>query len=205
MKDRRVEVLGVETLFEGFFRMERYTLRHTLFKGGWSRPLRRELFRRNHCVAVLLYDPIRDEVVLLEQFRVAAMVNQMNAGQPDRAWLLEIVAGGIEEGETAAEVARREAWEEAGCEILELRELMSFYTTPGGVAERITLFYGRVDSSRVGGMCGLAEEDEDILTRAVPAEEAFALLRDGAIESGVPIIALQWLMLHRRELRMDLA
>ena len=128
MSEQAVEILKHETLYQGFFSLERYTLRHTLYQGGWSEPLSRELFRRSSCVGVLLYDPVRDEVVILEQFRVGAMVNH-----PQRAWLLEIVAGGIEVGETASEVAYREAQEEAGCDILELSEIMQFYTTPGGV------------------------------------------------------------------------
>ena len=195
MSDFEFEILTQETLHQGFFRLERYSLRHTLFKGGWSPALSRELYRRTNCVAVLLYDPRRDEVVLIEQFRVGAIF------EPQRAWLLEIVAGAIEAGETAAQVACREAEEEAGCQILDLLEIMSFYTTPGGSSERITLFYGRVDCSQVGGMHGLQEEGEDIKVSAVPADTVFQMLENGAIESGIPIIALQWLYMHRAELR----
>ena len=189
------EILAQETLHEGFFGLERYSLRHTLFNGGWSPALSRELYRRSNCVAVLLYDPQRDEVVLIEQFRVGAIL------QPQRAWLLEIVAGAIEAGETAADVAYREAEEEAGCQILDLLEIMSFYTTPGGSSERITLFCGRVDTSQVGGIHGLQEEGEDIKVSAVPTEKVFQLLENGEIESGIPIIALQWLWIHRLNLR----
>nr|WP_305888586.1 NUDIX domain-containing protein [Methylomonas sp. SURF-2] len=184
-----------ETVYQGFFRLEQYTLKHTLYRGGWSRPITRELFRRGNCVAVLLYDPERDEVVLIEQFRVGAVL------QPRRSWLIEIVAGAIEEGETAAEVAYREALEEAGCVIQELLEIQQFYTTPGGCSERITLFCGRVDSRTVGGVHGLAEEDEDIHVTAIEFAEVFRMLEDGKIESGIPIIAIQWLYIHRETLR----
>lgn len=95
MSNKRFEVLARETVYQGFFSLDQYTVKHTLYKGGWSQPLTRELFRRNNCVAVLLYDPERDEVVLIEQFRMGALQ------EPHRAWLLEIVAGAIEEGETA--------------------------------------------------------------------------------------------------------
>ena len=149
MSSKQFEVLDSEIVYRGFFNLEKYTLKHTLFNGGWSQPLQRELFRRTACVGVLLYDPLRDEVVLIEQFRVGAVLNA------ERAWLLEIVAGAIEEGETAEQVAYREALEEAGCEITELEEIMRFYTTPGGSSERITLYCGRVDSSGVGGVHGL--------------------------------------------------
>ncbi|WP_445371418.1 NUDIX domain-containing protein [Methylomonas sp. HW2-6] len=195
MSDKRFEILDCRTVYHGFFRLEQYTLRHTLFNGGWSQPLTRELFRRGNCVAVLLYDPDRDEVVIIEQFRVGAIL------QPQRAWLLEIVAGAIEEGETAEEVAYREAREEAGCEILELIEIQQFFTTPGGASEWITLYCGRVDSSHVGGIHGLDEEDEDIRVSAIKFDEVFAMLERREIESGIPIIAIQWLYIHRDRLR----
>ena len=195
MSAKQFEIIDHQTLYHGFFNLEQYSLKHTLFNGGWSEVIQRELFRRNNCVAVLLYDPLRDEVVILEQFRVGALA------QPQRAWLLEIVAGAIEAGETAREVAYREAQEEAGCEISELFEIMQFYTTPGGSSERITLFCGRVDSSQIGGVHGLAAEGEDILVSAVKAEQVFNMLESGAIESGIPIIAIQWLYINRESLR----
>ena len=195
MSDKTFEILSRETVYDGFFRLEKYSLRHSLYRGGCSDILSRELFCRNNCVAVLLYDPDRDEVILTEQFRVGALQ------RPQRAWLLEIVAGAIEAGETAAEVAYREAREEAGCDISELLEIMQFYTTPGGSSERITLFCGRVDGSQAGGIHGLQEEGEDILVSSVKAEQVFELLSKGAIESGPAIIALQWLQINRQWLR----
>jgi ADP-ribose pyrophosphatase len=192
---KNFEIVANDTLYNGFFRLEKYRVKHTLFNGGWSQELERELFRRTNCVAVLLYDPDADKVVLIEQFRVGAVLN------PDRAWLIEIVAGAIEPGETAEAVARREAREEADCDILELRLIYRFYTTPGGASEQISLFYGRVDATHVGGVHGLAHEQEDILVYAVDFAQAFAMLEDGRIESAIPIIALQWLALHRVQLR----
>jgi ADP-ribose pyrophosphatase len=195
VSQKQFEVLDKQTVYQGFFRLEQYTLKHTLFNGGWSQPITRELFRRGNCVAVLLYDPDRDEVVLIEQFRVGAVY------EPQRAWLIEIVAGAIEDGETAEDVAYREAIEEAGCEIKELLEIQQFYTTPGGCSERITLFCGRVDSTAVGGVHGLVEEDEDIRVSAVKFADVFQMLEDGLIESGIPIIAIQWLYIHRDTLK----
>jgi ADP-ribose pyrophosphatase len=190
-----VEILQQQSVYSGFFRLERYTIKHTLFAGGWSRPISRELFRRNDCVAVLLYDPQRDAVVMLEQFRIGAILHE------HEPWLLEIVAGAIEEGETAREVACRESLEEAGCEVLELEEIMQFYTTPGGSSERITLYYAQVDSSQLGGVHGLVAEDEDILVSVIPAEQVFQLLTERKIVSAIPILALQWLYIHRSRLR----
>lgn len=196
MMKKQFEVVNKETVYNGFFRLEKYRLKHTLFQGGWSNELTRELFRRGNCVAVLLYDPVRDEVVLIEQFRVGAIL------QPERAWMMEIVAGAIEEGETAEEVALRESVEEAGCEIQELKVIKEFYTTPGGASEWITLFYGRVDTSRVGGIHGLDHEDEDIRVTAVKFDEVYQMMGQDKIESAIPIIAIQWLYINRDRLRL---
>jgi len=182
-------------VYNGFFRLEKYKLQHTLYQGGWSEEITRELFMRGNCVAVLLYDPKRDEVVLIEQFRAGAILN------PKRAWLLEIVAGAIEEGETAEEVAYRESVEEAGCEIEELTLIHEFYTTPGGASERISLFLGIVDASNVGGVHGLDDEHEDILVTTAKFDQVYQMLEDGRIESGIPIIAIQWLYINRDQLR----
>jgi ADP-ribose pyrophosphatase len=192
---KEFEILDKEILYNGFFRMEKYRLKHTLYAGGWSAEISRELFVRGSAVAVLLYDPHTDQVVLIEQFRAGAII------QPDRAWLVEIVAGGIEEGETAIEVAYRESMEEAGCDIQELMVINEFYTTPGGCSERITLFCGKIDSSQVGGIHGLDHEDEDILVRAVNFKDAYLMLENNEIESAIPIIALQWLALNKDKLQ----
>ncbi len=191
------EVLSKETVYQGFFRLEKYRLKHELYGGGWSPEIVRELFRRGSCVAVLLYDPDTDKVVLIEQFRTGAIL------KPEKAWLVEIVAGAIEEGETAEEVAYRESLEEAGCEIQQLMVINEFYTTPGGSSEWITLFCGKVDSRQVGGIHGLGHEDEDILVRAVEFDQVYRMLEKGEIDSAIPIIAIQWLALNRHKLRQD--
>ncbi|MGZ5076378.1 MAG: NUDIX domain-containing protein [Methylobacter sp.] len=195
--DKQFKVLDQETVYRGFFRVEKYRLKHTLFGGGWSSEITRELFNRGRCVAVLLYDPDNDKIVLIEQFRVGAILN------PDKAWLVEIVAGAIEEGETAEDVAYRESLEEAGCAIQKLMVISEFYTTPGGSSEWITLFCGKVDSSQVGGIYGLDHEDEDIFVRAVDFDEVYRMLENGEIDSATPIIAIQWLALNKQKLKQE--
>ncbi|MFI3137294.1 MAG: NUDIX domain-containing protein [Methylococcaceae bacterium] len=197
---KKSEIIRHETLYEGFFTMERYQFKHTLFAGGWSEPVERELFRRNNCVGVLLYDPQRDEVVLIEQFRVGAMAQGFAA---EHSWLIEIVAGGIEVGETAEQVAYRESLEEAGCEIQALKLINKFYTTPGGCSELLSLFCGKVDASSIGGIHGLDEEQEDIRVFTVSFTDAYQMLEQGLIMSGIPIIALQWLALNREKLQRE--
>ncbi len=186
-----------ELVYDGFFKLELYHLQHTLYQGGWSQELSRELFRRGSCVAVLLYDPDRDKVILIEQFRTGAILN------PDRAWLIEIVAGAIEPGETAESVAYRESKEEAGCEIDQMILINEFYTTPGGASERISLFCGKVDSQGIGGIHGLEHEGEDIKVSSVSFKRAYEMVENGEIESAIPIIALQWLYIHKQTLRQQ--
>ena len=195
MTDKQFTILEEKVLHKGFFSMTSITLKHTLYKGGWSQPITREVFQRGNCVAVLLYDPLRDEVVIIEQFRAGAM--QM----PEQAWLLEIVAGAIEPGETAEEVAYRESVEEAGCEIKQLIKINDFFTSPGGTSELLTLFYGKVDTSGIGGIHGLDHEDEDIFVTTMKFDDVYKLLLDGKILSAIPIIAIQWLFINRDKLR----
>jgi|GEM_PF-1246049 len=111
MRQDEVEIIEREICYQGFYRLERLRLRHRLFAGGMGPPIVREVIEKGDVAAVLLYDPLRDEVVMIEQFRIGA---RDDARGP---WLLEIVAGLIEAGETPAQVARREALEEAGCTV----------------------------------------------------------------------------------------
>ncbi|MFP2768719.1 ADP-ribose diphosphatase [Oceanisphaera sp. KMM 10153] len=186
-----VQLLAEEVGYKGFFRLFRLRLRHKLFAGGWSREMTRELFDRGHAAAVLPYDPVRDEVVLVEQFRVGAVYAE---GSP---WLLEVVAGIVEAGESAEDVVRREAQEEAGLTLNSLTRVMSYFSTPGGCSERITVFIGEVDASQAAGHAGLDSESEDIRVHRLPREQAMQWLADGKIDNATSIIALQWLELQR--------
>ncbi len=191
-----VEIIERDTAWRGYFRIDRLHLRHRLFAGGWGQPITREVFERGHAAALLPWDPARDEVVLIEQFRIGALT----AGD-DAPWLIEIVAGIVEDGETAEDVVRRETQEEAGCEVGDIVKLMDVYTTPGGSSERIALFCGRVDASGVGGIHGLEEEGEDIRAFAEPTDDALARLDSGGIVNITTVTALQWLALNREDLR----
>lgn len=193
--DYRYEIDEHRTAYRGFLRMEVYRLRHRLFAGGWSDILERECLERGRVVAVLPYDPVRDEVVLIEQFRVGALKT------PVGPWLLEIVAGEIGDGETPPEVAEREAVEEAGCRITALEPICEYLVSPGSSSEWVYLFAGRVDSTRAGGIHGLDHEHEDIRVEAVGRSEALQRVADGRIVASPAIIALQWLALNGDDLR----
>lgn len=191
----RWKLEGHETLFEKYFRLDEYRVSHELYGGGTSPVFSREIFERGSVVAVLPYDPSRDRVVLIEQFRAGAI------GDPEGPWLVECVAGVIEEGESEQDVALREAVEEAGCEIVRLEPVSHYYVSPGGTSEYCSLYCGMIDSAGIGGIHGLAHENEDILVQVVDAAEAFARVREGKIRSSATIIALQWLELNHSRLR----
>ena len=190
-----VEILDKSEQYKGYFRINRYRLRHRLYAGGWSGQLQRELFERGHAVGVLPYDPAADSIVLIEQFRIGALVAGMGP------WLTEVVAGFIEEGEAPEEVARRETREEAGIEVMDLMPICRYLVSPGGSSESVILFCGRVDSRGAGGIHGLAAEHEDIKVDVVPYAEAMRRLEEGDFTNAISIIALQWLALHRGRVR----
>ena len=182
-------------LYSGFFKLSGIELQHDLFAGGQSRVLRRELIDRGQAIAVLPYDPVRDEIVLVEQFRIGA--GQDEAGP----WMMEIIAGYQEPGESAEEVAFREAFEEAGCKVTELLSMYKYYSSPGGSNEQIQTFLGRTESSGINGIHGLDEEGEDIKVHVISSQQAFDWLDSGKIDSAAPIIALLWFRLNRDRIR----
>jgi len=189
------EVLQREVVFQGFFRLERYHLRHQLFAGGWSETMTREMFERGHAVAVLPYDPKRDAVVMLEQFRPGGL------DAPGGPWMREFPAGMIESGELLDDVVQREMQEEAGLVPISLEYIARCWVSPGGTTESLFLYYAEVDSENVGGLFGLEHEHEDIRVSVVPREDAVLMLQQGLICSAAPMILMQWLMLNHARLR----
>ncbi len=194
-KNKDVNVLTKETLYKGFFECNRYSFTHPLFDGGTSDIVKREVFERGHAVAVLPYDPILDELVLLEQFRFPAMETTQSA------WLIEVVAGIIDPGETPEEVCYREAQEEAGINISNLTKISSYLTTPGACTERIELYIAQVDAKTAKGIHGLDNEAEDIKVLRVPLAQTEEWLNNGRIDNSTAIIALQWLLLNKEKLK----
>ena len=197
MSDEALQILDRETAYRGFFRIDRYRLRHRLHAGGWSAEMSREVFERGSAVGLLLYDPERDAVVLVEQFRLAAHLAGFSS------WQLEIVAGIVDRsGESETDLARREAKEEAGLAVDgELLPVHRFLTSPGGTTEAVAVFCGRVDSRSARGVHGLAAEHEDIKVVVKTYAEALALLRAGKIENVFTMLALYWLAANRAKLR----
>ena len=192
-----VEIIARETLYSGFFSMELYRFRHRLFNGEMSGEIRREIFERGHAAVLLPFDPVRDEVVLVEQIRIAAY------DVSESPWLLEMVAGMIEEGETVEDVARREALEEAGLVVGRTKPVLSYLASPGGTSERLSIMVGEVDATTAEGIHGLADENEDIRVHVVSREQAYQWVEEGKIDNAASVIALQWLQLHYQTLRHE--
>ena len=194
-----VEIVETTKVYEGYFELDRHRLRHRRFAGNWTPVLSREVFERGHAVCLLPYDPDRDEVVLIEQFRIGAYC----AGRDP--WLIEVVAGIIEPGESAEEVARREAMEEADLTIGRLVDIGEILASPGGMSESFRLYCGEAWSAGAGGLHGLHDEGEDIKVHVMTRVEALDKLASGAIVSAPAVIALQWLALNHARLMEEWA
>jgi len=189
--------------FGKLFRIVRATLQHRLVNGQMSQPVTRISFERGDSVAVLLYNPREDAVVLVRQFRYPVYAGlspeQQNGEGAKQAWILELVAGIKEAGRAEAEVARQELLEEAGYKITgELQPLGAFYVSPGGSSERVTLFMAQVNHrERVAQGGGVAGEGEDIEVVPIPFQDAMEMVACGDIQDAKTIIALQKLKLEK--------
>lgn len=195
-----IEILGEQTLYEGFFTLKRIQFKHKLFAGGQSGIVTRELLIKGAASAVIAYDPKEDSVILVEQVRIGAAYHPESNRSP---WLLELIAGMVEKGEKPEEVALRESEEEAGIQVKNLTHCLSVWDSPGGIVERIHLFAGEVDSAQAKGIHGLAEENEDIRVQVVKREQAYQWMCEGKIDNGIAVIGLQWLQLNYAQLQQS--
>ena len=190
-EDYRVE--SKETLFQGFFRITRTVVTHRLFGGGWSAPLKRELFQRGDAVGVLLYDPNNHLIGLVEQFRIGAQRDRFGP------WQYEVVAGMIDAGQTASEVALKECHEEAGLAVQELVPICDYLVSAGGTDEKMHLYCGLVDLRDRAGIFGLDTEGEDILLQVWTYDEVMQAQSEGLLNSAAVTIALLWLRLNSQK------
>jgi len=184
------KILDKKQVYSGFFNVNQYKVEHDLFVGGRSPALIRECFERGPATGVLAFDPIRDKVVLIEQFRIGAFVNN------ESGWVYEIIAGINENNQKPEEVAYRESEEEAGCSLLALEPICNYYSSPGGTSEVLYLYCGAVDSRNIEGYYGLEEEGEDIKAMVVDFDKAVKWLEAGKLNNASTIICMQWLIIH---------
>ncbi|MBM3803634.1 MAG: NUDIX domain-containing protein [Acidimicrobiia bacterium] len=187
----RVEIKERRLEFDGFGKVERAVLRYERFAGGMTTELTRHRYFRGDAVAVLVYDPATQRVVLQRQFRYAAHARTGDG------WLTECVAGMMEEGETPLEVAQRELLEETGLRLKQAELVAHYFIGPGGCSDRVYLYLGEVeDATQPLGIHGLVEEGEEIQAAWVPLDEALRLVDAGKIQDAKTLIGLS--LLERR-------
>ncbi len=193
-----VNINTITPLHDRFFKVNLYDINHSTFAGGELTGVKRELLERGNAVAVLPYDPVRNKVVMIEQFRVGALATKQSP------WLLEVVAGMIDKDESKEQVAVREAEEEAGLKIKKLIPMLDYLSSPGGTNERIYLFLGIVDSTGVEGIYGLEHEQEDIKVHVFDYQQALDLLQSGEMDNAATVICLQWLALNKQQVDSEI-
>jgi ADP-ribose pyrophosphatase len=186
MDKSAVEILSTEQLYKDHFSVDKFCMRIRQFDGEWTGEFTRELYRVGRAVVVILFDPHKDALVMIEQFRIAPHV------QGREAWMLEHVAGMIDDGETPDAVAHRETQEEAGCTIQNLERVCEYFISPATSDELITLFVGQVDSTKASGIHGLASEHENIRVHVKPVDEVLALADAGRLTNVNTLVGTLW-------------
>ncbi len=192
-----VDILRYRPGYDGFFRIKAFDLQHRRFDGSQSDVVSREAYVAFDASLVLPYDPVTDQVMLIEQLRFGPV----HRGDP-APWVLEPIAGLIDAGEDPADCARREAGEEAGLSLGDLRLMVKVYASPGYTTEFFHCFLGICAlEKRDEGINGVAEENEDIRSHVIPFDAAMALVDSGEINVGPLVMMLMWLARHREALR----
>lgn len=187
------EVISEKKLYQGHIVHYMTEFKFKLFNGGVSRVLNRERIDKRHAAAVLLFSPKQDSLLMIEQCRHAVI-----GSGADSPWLLDVVAGHIEDGDTAEETGIKESKEEAGVKVNKLIRICDYLASCGHSNEKTTLFCGLVDSDMSGGdVLGVEAEDEDIKTHLIKVDDAFDLLNDGKILTAAAVISLMWLKSER--------
>ena len=203
---RRASAMDTAVIAQGeayaqYFSVEDYDLHFRRFDGEMSDPVRRAVWVSGDAATVLPYDPVRDRVVLIEQFRMGSFAR--GDRQP---WMLEPIAGRIDPGETPEAAARREAVEEAGLHLGALWKVGGYYSSPGTMAEYLYAFVGQADlPDDAAGIGGLAVEHEDIRVHVLPFARAMELAASGEIEVGPTLLTLYWLAANRARLRAEMS
>lgn len=186
----RVRLVAKETVWKRFIHLQTLVFDQTTADGRVTR-LNREVHDHGSAAAILLFDPQKDAIVLVRQFRPAAFVN----GDP--SFMLEVPAGLIDDDQPD-EAIRREAMEETGYAVKDVQYLFETYASPGTLTEKVALFYARIDLDEKAGLGGgLDTEGENIEVLSIPFDKAFGMITTGEISDAKTIILLQWAMLNR--------
>jgi ADP-ribose pyrophosphatase len=184
---RKVIIFGKKRVFDGFFKIDEAELSYERSDGSMTPRLKRLCLERGDSVAAILFHRESEQVLLVKQFRFPTY-------EKGPGWIVETVAGVVEDGETPEEAIRREVAEETGYEVARLQPIATFYVSPGGSSERILLYYAEVsEEGRTGAGGGAASENEDIETVAYSLIELEQAMAAGEIVDAKTIIGIQWL------------
>lgn len=189
-----VKILNQANKYKGYVSVENVELRHRLLSGKLGPSIKRDMIRVNRAVSVLPYDPVRDEVIFIRQFRVGVW------GAGVAPWLEESVAGVIDPGEVPEATARRETIEETGCVVSDLKYICEYFPSPGVITEHLTLYCGIVDTENAGGHFGLEEEGEDIEAIVKPWDEAWSEVENGRLFDAKLLLSMMWLSQKKESL-----
>ncbi len=186
----KFKIINNRNIYSGFFKMSEVTLKYKKFDGSWSNEVKRELFTGAQVSAVLPYDPIKKEIILIQQFRPGTI--SKNVGN----YLEEIVAGIIDPGEDPQTAAKRECLEETGCEVRKLIPIQNYFPAPGSSESFYHLYLAEIETFKGKRIMGLKTENEDILVKSYKISEVKNKLLNGKILNGLALIALQWFFLN---------
>ena len=186
----KFKILNYRNIYNGFFKMNEITLKYKKYDGSWSNDIKRELFGGAQVSAVLPYDPIKKEIILIQQFRPGTISKNVNN------YLDEIVAGIIDPGEDAETTAKRECLEETGCEVKKLIPIQNYFPAPGSSESFYYLFLAEIETFEGDRIMGLNSENEDILVKSFKIDDIKDKLKNGEIINGLSLIALQWFFLN---------
>ena len=186
----KYKIINKKNLYSGFFGLNKYEFIHEKHNGDWTNKIDREIFTGAHVSTLLPYDPLKEEIILIQQFRAGVL------SRYDEDYLYEIVAGIIDEGENPEETARRECFEETGCKVKKIIPIQSYFPAPGSSESYYHLYLGEIDTFEGKRIRGLHSENEDILVKSFKVEVLRSMLREKQIINGLTLIALQWFFLE---------
>tara|TARA_B100000676_G_scaffold310505_1_gene377287 strand:- start:312 stop:893 length:582 start_codon:yes stop_codon:yes gene_type:complete len=186
----KFKIINKKNIHKGFFEMNEVTLKYKKIDGSWTNNIKRELFGGAQVSAVLPYDPIKKEIVLIQQFRPGTISKNFNN------FLYEIVAGIIDKGESPETTAKRECIEETGCKIKSILPIQGYFPAPGSSESYYHLFLGEVEAFEGSRTMGLENENEDILVKCYNFNKVKEMLQNKEIVNGITLIALQWFFLN---------
>ena len=186
----KYKIINKKNLYSGFFSLNKYEFIHKKHDGEWTDTVDREIFSGAHVSTLLPYDPIKKEIILIQQFRAGVL------SRYDENYLYEIVAGIIDEGENPKETALRECYEETGCEVKKIHHIQSYFPAPGSSESYYHLYLGEIEAFEGERIRGLENENEDILVKSFKIEDVRKMLKEKKINNGLTLVALQWFFLE---------